>query len=65
MPLYEVAILELPTKAEAEEGKVEKLVFGPEPVVANDPQNAGIVATQGKSLSIDWNRAKVLIRPFE
>ena len=42
--LYEVAILETPTKKEAEEGKTERLVFGPRAVIANDPQSAGIAA---------------------
>ena len=37
--LYEVAILEKPTKKEVEEnGATEKLVFGPKAVVANDPK---------------------------
>lgn len=30
--LYEVAILEKPTQKEAEEGKAERLVFGPKPI---------------------------------
>ena len=36
MPLFEVAILEKPTKNEAEDGKGDKLVFGPKAVVARD-----------------------------
>jgi hypothetical protein len=39
MPLFEVAILEVPTKKEMEEGNgLEKLTFGPIHVVAKDTQ---------------------------
>lgn len=31
--LYEIAILEKPTKKETEEGAMEKLVFGPKAIV--------------------------------
>src|SRR5262245_5840994 len=44
MPLFEVAILQKPTKKEAEDGACEKLVFGPKAVVANDDQSAAIAA---------------------
>ena len=63
--LFEVAILELPTKKEAEEGKVERLVFGPKPVVANDAQSAAIAAVLGEEkIEIDRDRMQVLVRPF-
>ena len=67
MPLFEVAILERPTKKEVEEqGAVEKLVFGPEPVVAKDAQSAGIAAVMGKTDMPEFKmeRAQVLVRPF-
>lgn len=66
--LYEVAILETPTKKEAEEGKGERLVFGPKAVVGNDPQSASIAAVlagnNGEKVEVDFTRMKVLVRPF-
>ena len=65
MPLFEVAVIELPTKKDAENGVGEKLVFGPKAVVAKDAQNAGIVAVMGESnFSADMTRIQVLVRPF-
>ena len=66
MPLFEVAILENPTKKEIdEEGKIEKLVFGPTAVVATDAQSAAISAVMDdNTLKIDRSRMKVLVRPF-
>jgi len=68
MPLFEVAIIETPTKKEAEEGKTERLVFGPRAVIANDPQSAGIAAVldgnNGEKIEVDRARMKVLVRPF-
>ena len=63
MPLFEVAVLEMPTQKEAEEGKSEKLVFGPSAVEAKDSQTAGIVALKGVD-GVDFNKAQVLVRPF-
>jgi hypothetical protein len=64
--LYEVAILEKPTKKEIEdEGKVERLVFGPKAVIANDPQSAAISAVlDGEKIEVDRARMTVLVRPF-
>jgi hypothetical protein len=64
--LFEVAILEKPTKKEVEEeGKTEKLVFGPKAVVANDPQSAAISAVlDGEKIEVDRARMTVLVRPF-
>lgn len=66
MPLYEVAILEAPTKKEAEEGGSEKLVFGPKAVVANDSQSAAIAAVMDSkdAVQVDRARMQVLVRPF-
>ena len=68
MPLYEVAILELPTKKEVEEhGTPEKLVFGPKAVVAQDEQQAAISAVMDTTedlKDIDRQRMQVLVRPF-
>jgi hypothetical protein len=66
MPLFEVAILEKPTKKEAEDGKGEHLVFGPKAVVATDAQSAAISAVldEGATIKVDRARMEVLVRPF-
>ena len=66
MPLFEVAILEKPTKKEAEEGTSEKLVFGPKAVVARDNQSAAIAAVMDGDVpkDLDRQRMEVLVRPF-
>jgi hypothetical protein len=65
MPLFEVAILEKPTKNEAEDGKSERLVFGPKAVVARDSQSAGIAAVlDSEKLDVNRDRMEVLVRPF-
>lgn len=66
MPLFEVAILERPTKKEIEEeGRSEKLVFGPKAVVASDEQSAAISAVMGGEMpQVDKARMMVLVRPF-
>jgi hypothetical protein len=65
MPLFEVAILETPTKKDAEEGRGERLVFGPKAVVAKDGQSAAINAVlDGEKIDADRSRMTVLVRPF-
>lgn len=67
MPLFEVAIIAKPTKKEVEEGTgAEKLVFGPQAVIARDQQTAAIAAVTGPGAptGIDMSRAEVLVRPF-
>lgn len=64
MPLYEVAIIEKPTKKEAEDGAVEKLILLPTPVIARDSQGAGIAAVVKAKLEVDLQRCEVLVRPF-
>jgi hypothetical protein len=66
MPLFEVAILEQPTKKESEEGGIEKLVFGPSAVIAKDTQSAGIAAVldRAETIKVDRTRMQVLVRPF-
>jgi hypothetical protein len=66
MPLFEVAILEKPTKKDAEENSAqEKLVFGPVAVIATDSQSAGIAAVlDNKDITVDKSRMLVLVRPF-
>lgn len=67
MPLFEVAILEMPTKKQVEdEGVQEKLIFGPEAIVATDAQSAGIAAVldSKEEIKVDRSRMRVLVRPF-
>ncbi|HEV8364606.1 MAG TPA: hypothetical protein VGQ52_13920 [Gemmatimonadaceae bacterium] len=65
MPLFEVAIIEKPTKKEQEEGIGERLVFGPKAVVARDDQSAAIAAVMdGGGAQVDRQRMEVLVRPF-
>jgi hypothetical protein len=67
--IFEVVLIETPTPKDEEAGVLEKLLFGPEPVVAVDPQSAGFAfalekAGEIKELDVDKARIKVLIRPF-
>lgn len=65
MPLYEVAIIEKPTEKAAEDGAVEKLLFGPKAVIAKNEQAAALGAVRGelpKDANLD--RMEVLVRPF-
>lgn len=67
MPLFEVAIIQQPTKKEAEEGTgKEQLLFGPKAVLARDAQTAAIAAVTGEGAptGIDMGRAQVFVRPF-
>lgn len=65
MPLFEVAIIEKPTRKEAENGAGEKLVYGPKPVIARDAQSAVVVALLSDDKpTINMERAEVLVRPF-
>ena len=67
MPLFEVAIIQKPTRKEVEEGTgKELLIFGPTAVIARDSQTAAIAAVTGPNApkDLDMNRAEVLVRPF-
>lgn len=65
MPLFEIAILQRPTKKEAEEGIEEKLVFGPKFVVSADRESAALrCLLQEKPENLDLSRSQVLARPF-
>jgi len=65
MPLFEVAILERPTKKESEEGIGEKIIMKPTPVVASDEQSAAISAVMDSDkLEVDRSRMQVLALPF-
>ncbi len=66
MPLYEVAIIERPTRKEAEDGTPEKLILKPTAVIAKDEQAAAISAVMDNPLPPDTDRQRleVLVRPF-
>lgn len=66
MPLFEVAIIEVPTKKEVEEGtSEEKLVFGPSPIIARDASMAGIkVVMANREIDVNQSKMQVLVRPF-
>lgn len=67
MPLFEIAILEMPKAKKDEERGLEKLVFGPACVVAKDSQSAALRCVMDNPdafKSIDKDRMNVLVRPF-
>ena len=67
MPLFEVAIVELPEQKKDEDRGMETLVFGPKAIVAPDSQGAAINAVledPDALRNVDRNRMKVLVRPF-
>ena len=68
MPLFEVAIMEMPSKKELDEGTgQEKLTFGPVFVVAKDGQSAALKAVLDNptaAAKVDRSKMAVLVRPF-
>lgn len=64
MPLFEVAITEMPTKKEAEEGATEKLIMAPRAVVARDQQSAAVAAAMEAGDGFDANKSLIHVRPF-
>lgn len=65
--LYEIAILEKPTKEQAKNGKTEKLILGPCAIVAEDDRSAfvSLVMDHSEELKeVDKTRMEVLVRPF-
>jgi len=64
--LFEVALVQQPTKKEQEEGQMEKLIMPPTPVIARDDQSAAVAAVlQAKEkIECDMSRIQVLVRPF-
>ena len=64
--LFEVALVQQPTKKEQEEGQMEKLIMPPTPVIARDDQSAAVAAVmQNKDkIECDMARVQVLVRPF-
>jgi len=66
MPLFEVAVLEMPTKQASDEGALEKLVLAPTTLIAKDSQSAAMKAVMGisKDTPCDMERLDVRVRPF-
>lgn len=70
MPLFGVAVLEQPTKKEREDGKSERLLFGPVWDTGNDGQSVALkillAAQQGGKLppDLDLARSQVVVSPF-
>jgi hypothetical protein len=64
MPLFEIAILEKPSKKDKDAGGREQLIFGPKAVVAHDEQSAAISAVMNEGLKFDPTRSEVIVRPF-
>jgi len=67
MALFEVAILQKPTKKEKEDGELEKLVFGPTTIIAKDSQSAAIETVMdnaGDLQNVDRKRMEILVRSF-
>jgi len=70
MPLFEVAILELPKKGKKDEegnetSEQERIVLGPVAVIARDSQTAAISAVMdAKDMKVDRTRMQVFVRPF-
>lgn len=70
MALFEIVILEKPTKKGREDGQEEKVVFGPEFVVSTDGQSAAIKAIMANAgrlaaAQVAQDRMEVLVRPFK
>lgn len=53
MPLYDVSVMQLPTKAEADAGVQSKLILGPKTLSAVDQATACFLA--GKDLELPPN----------
>lgn len=67
--LFEVALIQQPTKKEKEEGGRETLILGPIPVIADDDKSASLKALMDnkddeKVKAADLSRVTVLVRPF-
>lgn len=63
--LFEVAILEKPTKQDAEKGVTERIVLAPTAVTAKDRDGAIVAALKSTTLrDVDTNRIDVLVRNF-
>jgi hypothetical protein len=66
MPLYEIALIQNPTKKEAEDGKVAVIILPPTAVIATDDRAAAVIAVANNRDKItgELSRVEVLVRPF-
>lgn len=69
--LFEYAVVEHPTKKDAEKGDLERVVVAPTVIVAKDKEHAKTLALlklgqdEGDlNVSYDNKRVEVLVRPF-
>ena len=65
--LFEVAVIEHPTKEQAKEGATEKLIFGPVSVIASDDRNAAIAVVIDNAAifaEVAKDRMEILVRLF-
>jgi len=65
--LYQVAVTLKPTKKEKEEeGKLEKLLYGPNEIIARSEQEAAIKILRGNEElnSHPLERLDIIVRPF-
>lgn len=73
MPLFDVAVIQKPSKKEIEDnGATESLIIGPVSILAKDAQSAAIKVVAGYSPkatppgnpTFDLDKCEVLVRPF-
>lgn len=68
MPVFEVLVIEHPTKKQRdEESALERIIAGPKAVVAKTTQGASFKVTRelaGELKDADEDRIEVLVRPF-
>lgn len=64
--LFEVALIQRPTKKAAEDGAQEELILPPTPVIAHDDKAAALKAVMEHKEQIkgDLSNVTVLVRPF-
>ena len=68
MPLFEVAVLERAERPKkSEEPKLEKLLFGPEPIIGHNEQAVGyqvLLENSERFKGKDYKNLVVIVRPF-
>ena len=68
MPLFEVAMIKVPTPNEVKGGATEELVMAPTAVIAANAQTAALIVGRKADLKDmsdkDLGRIQTLIRPF-
>lgn len=62
--VFEILVIEKPTKEDAKNGKLEKIANGPKHFVAADESRAMMKAAMEFQLDLDNDRLEVLVRPF-